>query len=63
MTKDVHSRLKRHNDGQVQSSKAYKPFEIIFTKCFDNRVKARDFEKFLKIRSNKEKILKKLGHL
>lgn len=56
-------RFKQHNNGQVQSTKAYKPFNLIFSKAFNTRIQARDYEKFLKIRSNKEKFLKHLNLL
>ncbi|KKS83073.1 MAG: Excinuclease ABC [Candidatus Gottesmanbacteria bacterium GW2011_GWA1_43_11] len=60
LTSDKQRRIKQHNNGQVQSTKAYKPFRLVFSKVFTCRIDARDFEKFLKIRSNKEKLLKKL---
>ncbi len=63
LTTDPIKRLKQHNIGGVSSTKSKSPFNIIYKKKFDNRVKARDFEKFLKIRSNKEKILKRLGYI
>lgn len=55
-------RLKDHNYGKSISTKGYKPFILIFKKKFKDRNSARDFEKFLKIRSNKEKLLNKLGY-
>ncbi len=56
-TNNLKKRLKQHNTGQVRSTKASRPFEIIFTKNFDNRKDARNFEKYLKVRSNKEKYI------
>ena len=53
-------RLIQHNTGQVKSTKAYKPYKMVFKKSFRTRSEARDFEKFLKIRSNKEKLLRSL---
>jgi len=60
MSEQPRKRLLEHNFGKVRSTKARKPFKIIFTKTFKSRMEARDFEKFLKIRSNKEKLLKSL---
>lgn len=54
-------RLSEHNQGKTKSTRFKRPFEIVFKKSFDSRILARDYEKFLKIRSNKEKLLKSLG--
>jgi len=59
-TNNLKRRIEQHNRGKVLSTKTYKPFRLIFTKLFKNRLLARDYEKFLKIRSNKEKLLKSL---
>ena len=63
LTKSDYVRLKQHNSGKVQSTKANKPYELVYKKEFLTRKQARNFEKFLKIRSNKEKLLIKLGYL
>lgn len=55
-------RLHQHNRGQVRSTKFYKPFKLIYTRDFKTRTEARDYEKFLKIRSNKEKLIKTLSY-
>ena len=57
MSENVERRFKQHNKGRVVSTKAYLPFEIIYTKEFETRVEARDYEKYLKIRCNKERII------
>ena len=57
LTKDLEERLKRHNSGRERATKHYKPFILIHTKLFGGRNVARNYEKFLKIRSNKEKII------
>jgi putative endonuclease len=57
MTEDLARRLKQHNSGFQRSTKAYMPFELFYSREFENRSEARDFEKYLKIRSNKEKII------
>ena len=61
MTKNLEKRLNQHNNGQVTSTKHNSPYQIIYTKTFDNRKEARDYEKFLKIRYNKEKLLREIS--
>lgn len=60
MTNDLKERVNRHNFGREKTTKPYKPFELIFAQEFKDRSVARDFEKFLKIRWNKEALLKVL---
>jgi len=61
LSSDVHRRLKEHNDGHQKSTKFYKPFKLIYTKEFQTIADARDYEKYLKISSNKEKLIKSLN--
>ena len=56
-TGDLNSRLREHNSGSVKSTKAYKPFRLVFAQIVENRLKARSLEKFLKVRFNKEALL------
>ena len=60
LTNSVSKRLHQHNLGQTTSSKAHRPFKLIYSKSFTDRIGARDYEKFLKIHSNKEKLIKSL---
>ena len=48
MPKDVNRRLRQHNSGMVQSTKAFKPWELIYTEKFNSRVETRKREKYLK---------------
>jgi putative endonuclease len=48
MTNDVERRLKEHNSGKNRSTKAYRPFELFYTKSFETRMEARLHEKMLK---------------
>ena len=48
ITKDVNDRLKRHNSGQNKSTKGDKPYKLIYEEKFDNRIDAREREKYLK---------------
>ncbi|GAB5527217.1 MAG: hypothetical protein Roseis2KO_50890 [Roseivirga sp.] len=48
MSSELEVRLKRHNEGKNKTTRAYAPFELIYTKSFDTRVEARNHEKYLK---------------
>jgi putative endonuclease len=56
-TNNIEKRLNEHNTGLVRSTKAYKPFKLLFVQILDNRINARDLEKYLKVRWNKESLL------
>ncbi|MBL7883266.1 MAG: GIY-YIG nuclease family protein [Bacteroidia bacterium] len=59
MTNDLTRRLHEHNSGQNRSTKAYKPFELIYKEELEDRISARKREKYLKSGVGKE-FLKKL---
>ncbi|MBU1085346.1 MAG: GIY-YIG nuclease family protein [Candidatus Beckwithbacteria bacterium] len=61
LTNNLKRRIKQHNQGKVKSTKHYQPFKLMLVKEFSDRISARDFEKFLKIRSNKEKMIASLN--
>ncbi|MFA6619069.1 MAG: GIY-YIG nuclease family protein [Candidatus Neomarinimicrobiota bacterium] len=53
-TSDVQRRLDQHNQGKTRSTKAYKPWELVFTKGFESKRKARQIElKIKKMKSHK----------
>lgn len=54
MTNNIERRLKEHNNGENRSTKAYKPFVLIYTETFETRVEAREKEKYLKSGIGKE---------
>jgi len=54
MTGNIERRLKEHNNGENRSTKAYKPFVLIYTETFQTRVEAREKEKYLKSGIGKE---------
>lgn len=56
MTKDVDTRLARHNKGREKITKPYAPFQLIFTEVCANRVKAREREKYWKSGIGKQKL-------
>jgi len=47
-TREIVNRLKAHNSGKVRSTKAYRPWELIYTEKFDIYSDARKREIFLK---------------
>ena len=52
-------RLQEHNLGMTKSTKSRKPFKIIFQEKYQNRIKAREKEKYFKSDCDRE-FLKKL---
>jgi putative endonuclease len=57
---DIETRLKRHNAGKVRSSKAYKPYTVVYTEEFPSRSEAVKREMFFKT-INGYNFLKNLG--
>ena len=56
-TSNLEKRLLQHNFGSVKSTKFYKPLSLVFAQIVKNTHDARDLEKFLKVRFNKEALL------
>jgi putative endonuclease len=54
MTKDIERRIIEHNKGENRSTKAYKPFVLIYTEQYPIREEARKREKYLKSGIGKE---------
>jgi putative endonuclease len=54
MTNNIERRLEQHNRGQNRSTKAYKPFILIFSEQIEGRDIARKREKYLKRGIGKE---------
>lgn len=54
LTFDLEARINRHNKGWEKTTKHHKPFKVIYTKNFMNRIDARKFEKYLKSGIGKE---------
>jgi putative endonuclease len=48
ITENIEARVKRHNKGQVSSTKKRRPFVLLHTEEFDDYGQARKREKFLK---------------
>jgi putative endonuclease len=47
-TKDLDDRLKKHNSGQVKSTKSRRPFILIKKESFNTRGEAKKRENYLK---------------
>ncbi|MBT3300179.1 MAG: GIY-YIG nuclease family protein, partial [Candidatus Marinimicrobia bacterium] len=60
MSENPSIRLKSHNAGKVKSTKAFKPFKIIYKEVCKDRLCARKREKYLKSTSGRRFIDKKL---
>jgi putative endonuclease len=54
MTNNLERRLREHNQGENKSTIAYKPFLLIYSESFSDRVSAREKEKYLKSGIGKE---------
>jgi len=54
LTNNFERRFFEHNNGENKSTKAYKPFTLIFSENFETRVLARKKEKYLKSGVGKE---------
>ena len=47
-TEDLEIRLLSHNQGKVRSTKAYKPYKLLYKEEFSDKTTARKRELFLK---------------
>lgn len=48
LTQNLKRRLQEHNSGKTKSTKAYRPWELVFSESFQTRAEARNREKYLK---------------
>ena len=57
MTVDLKSRVNRHNEGREKTTRAYRPFVLIYSEIVDDsRVEARKREKYWKSGIGKERL-------
>jgi len=56
MSKDINTRIERHNKGYERTTKPYIPFELIYKEKCDSRVEARKREKYWKSGCGKEQL-------
>lgn len=54
LTSNLQKRLIYHDKGYEKSTKAYRPFDLIYSKAVSNRSEAREMEKFLKSGKGRE---------
>ncbi|MDP2696023.1 MAG: GIY-YIG nuclease family protein [bacterium] len=54
MTNNIERRLGQHQQGKAKTTKAYRPFKLIFTEERNTRQEARNREKYLKSGIGKE---------
>jgi len=60
MTANAESRLRRHNNGRVSSTRARRPFKLVYTEEVADRQQARVREKYWKSGIGREKIREQL---
>lgn len=60
MSCHVEQRVIEHNNGEVFSTKGYRPWKLVYSELVGSRIEARKREKFLKGGSGKEFIKKNL---
>lgn len=63
-TNNIENRLNKHNKGIVRSTKAYKPWKIVYKEKFNTLSKARKRENQIKSWKSKksvERLIKKFG--
>lgn len=56
-TEDLKKRFQEHNEGQTKSTKAYKPFELVYYEAYTHETTARKREVGLKHNSQQKEIL------
>ncbi|MEK7064741.1 MAG: GIY-YIG nuclease family protein [Patescibacteria group bacterium] len=57
---DLRERLIRHNTGKVKSTKAYRPWRLVYYEAYANKLDATMREKQLKMHAVKEKLVRRL---
>ena len=58
---NVSIRLARHNNGEVRSTKGYRPWQLLESHSFETRSEAVQYERFLKNHQQKEILKNKYG--
>jgi len=62
MTSDLKKRLLQHNSDYEQTTKPYRPFELIYSELAENREQARIREKYFKSGIGKDFLRKLLNN-
>jgi len=53
---DVEARLERHNSGKVKSTRAHRPFKVVYTEEYQTSTEARKREYYLKTLKSRQAI-------
>lgn len=61
MSHDVEERLRLHTEGEVQSSRTYRPYKAIYMKAYETLSEARKEELFYKSRTGRRKLKQMLS--
>jgi putative endonuclease len=56
LTDNIERRLSEHNSGKNKTTRAYSPFELIYSEECGSRAEARNREKYFKSGIGKEKL-------
>jgi putative endonuclease len=56
ISENPEKRLIEHNSGKTKSTKGFIPWELFFKRAFKTRIEAREYEKYYKSGSGKEKL-------
>lgn len=59
-TGDLKARAKLHNSGKVRSTKAYRPWKLIYYEAYGSKADATRRERELKMHAAKNELLKRL---
>lgn len=59
-TNNLNSRLRSHNEGEIISTKPYRPWKMVWYGAFETEKESRDFERYLKTGSGKALAYKRL---
>ncbi|MBU0633560.1 MAG: GIY-YIG nuclease family protein [Candidatus Omnitrophica bacterium] len=62
-TADIEKRLREHNKGIVKSSKAYRPYSLLYKETFLTLQEARRKETFYKSANGRRALKKLLGRI
>ena len=60
MTSNMEDRLKQHNAGKTETTKAFRPWKLIYFEEFDDRNQARAREKYFKSGAGRRYIRERL---
>ena len=58
LTQNINERLVQHNKGKTKSTKAFRPWKLLYYESFNSREEAREREKYLKSGAGREFINK-----